>query len=226
MSFNGMKTSDQYIKKLIAQGEHQQLDFKFEISDAYKIARTFSAFANTDGGKLLIGVKDNGRVAGVRSEEEFYMAESAATLYCKPEVPFTTQKWTVEGRTVLEITIPPSDQKPHFARDRDKHWWAYIRVKDENTLAHPVMLKVWKLRKSREGILVQYSNTEKILLDYLAGNPEITISRFMRIARINRPEAENVLARLIFFNVLSLDYSKTKTVYKLKSKGTPSTANP
>lgn len=220
-----MRTSDQYIKKLIAQGEHQQLDFKFEISDAFKIARTFSAFANTDGGKLLIGVKDNGRIAGVRSEEEYYMAESAASLYCKPEVPFTTQKWVVEGKTVLEITIPPSHQRPHFARDRDSRWWAYIRVKDENTLAHPVMLKVWKLRKNKEGVLVQYSNTEKILLEYLAGNPEITISRFMRIARINRPEAENVLARLISLNVLTMDYSKTKTVYRLKSKGPSSAAN-
>ena len=44
------------IEELIAQGEHQQLDFKFEVSDSKKIARTLSAFANTDGGRLLIGV--------------------------------------------------------------------------------------------------------------------------------------------------------------------------
>jgi len=64
------------IKILIAQGEHQQLDFKFEISDAAKIARSLVAFANTDGGKLLIGVKDNGVIAGVRSEEEKFMIEN------------------------------------------------------------------------------------------------------------------------------------------------------
>ena len=60
------------IEELIAQGEHQQLDFKFEVSDSKKIARTLSAFANTDGGRLLIGVKDNGAIAGVRSDEEYY----------------------------------------------------------------------------------------------------------------------------------------------------------
>lgn len=37
------------IEALIEQGEHQQLDFKFEVSDSKKIARTLSAFANTDG---------------------------------------------------------------------------------------------------------------------------------------------------------------------------------
>ena len=45
------------IEELISQGEHQQQDFKFEVSDSKKIARTLSAFANTDGGRLLIGVK-------------------------------------------------------------------------------------------------------------------------------------------------------------------------
>ena len=48
-----------HIQKLISEGEHQQLYFKFEIADAHKIARSFVAFANTDGGRLLIGVKDN-----------------------------------------------------------------------------------------------------------------------------------------------------------------------
>ena len=66
-------TDAQYIHALIAEGEHQQQDFKFEISDARKIAKTLSAFSNTDGGRLLIGVKDNGKIAGVRSDEEQYM---------------------------------------------------------------------------------------------------------------------------------------------------------
>ena len=71
-------TDTDYIHALIAEGEHQQQDFKFEISDARKIAKTLSAFANTNGGRLLIGVKDNGKIAGVRSEEEKYMIEAAA----------------------------------------------------------------------------------------------------------------------------------------------------
>ena len=76
------------IEALIEQGEHQQLDFKFEVSDSKKIARTLSAFANTDGGRLLIGVKDNGNISGVRSEEEYYMIEAASKMYTRPEVPF------------------------------------------------------------------------------------------------------------------------------------------
>lgn len=74
--------SDTYIKNLIQSGENQQLDFKFEISDSRKIAKTLVAFSNSNGGTLLIGVKDNGKIAGVRSDEEFFMVQTAAGMYC------------------------------------------------------------------------------------------------------------------------------------------------
>ena len=62
-----------YIQGLIEEGEHEHQDFKFSISDARKIARSLSAFANNDGGRLLVGVKDNGNIAGVRNEEDIYV---------------------------------------------------------------------------------------------------------------------------------------------------------
>ena len=126
-----------YIHTRIAEGEHQQQDFKFEISDARKIAKSLSAFSNTDGGRLLVGVKDNGKIAGVRSEEEIYMIEAAAKLYCKPQIDCEMHVHTVEGRTVLEVIVPPGEQKPYCAKDHDNRWWAYIRVRDENILAPP-----------------------------------------------------------------------------------------
>ena len=111
---------DNYVQELILQGEHQQQDFKFEISDARKIAKSLSAFANTDGGRLLIGVKDNGKIAGVRSEEEAYMIESAANVYCSPEVRFSMTQHRVEGKVVLEVSIPEAENKPVCAKKRRK----------------------------------------------------------------------------------------------------------
>ena len=92
------------------------------MSDSKKIARTLSAFANTDGGRLLIGVKDNGAISGVRSEEEYYMIEAASKMYTHPEVPFTAKRWDVNGKTVLEVYIAPS------MRNRIRH-----RIKTINT---------------------------------------------------------------------------------------------
>jgi predicted HTH transcriptional regulator len=127
-----------YLHKLIEEGEHQQQDFKYCINDSKKIAKSLVAFANTDGGRLLIGVKDNGKIAGVRTDEEFYMVEAAAKIYSSPPINFSTKQWQAEGKTVLEIGIEASENKPHFAKDENGKWLAYTRMKDENVLAHKI----------------------------------------------------------------------------------------
>lgn len=204
-----------HIRELIEQGEHQQLDFKFEINDAKKIARTLSAFANTDGGKLLIGVKDNGKIAGVRSAEEYHMIEGAAQMYCKPELLFESRKWDILGKTVLEVDIAAVPNRPCLALSEDKKWLAYIRVGDQNILANTVLLKVWQKEKRKKGIFIEYSRTESILLDYLESNKEISLSRFCRLGKISRRQAEETLAKLIALEVIQIDLSEKGATYKL-----------
>lgn len=194
--------------KLIEEGEHQQQDFKFEISDARKIAKTLSAFSNTDGGRLLVGVKDNGKIAGVRSEEEIYMIEAAAKLYCKPKVECEMKIHHIEGRTVLEVIVPPGKSKPYFAKDNDNRLWAYIRIKDENILANPVHLKIWQQAVKTQGSFIHYSREEQLLLDYLTAHPDISIGQYCRLARISRYKAENNLAKFIRFGLVEMVFDK------------------
>jgi len=137
-----------YIFNLIRQGEHQQLDFKHSISDSKKIARSLAAFANTDGGKLLVGVRDNGSLAGVRSDEEFYMVQAAADLYCKPPIEFETKVWELSGKTILEITVPKiSKDKLITAPDKNGIEKVFIRVNDENIIVNNIYLKAWNRKK-------------------------------------------------------------------------------
>ena len=205
-----------YIHDRIEEGEHQQQDFKFEISDARKIARSLSAFANTDGGRLLVGVKDNGKIAGVRSEEEIYMVEAATSLYCKPQIECEMHTYRIEGRTVLEVIIPEGKQKPYYAKDHDNHWWAYVRVKDENILATPVHLKVWQQSGTPLGSLVRYTESEQILLDHLAHHDTISLNQYCRLARVSRPKAETILARFIRFDLIEAFFGGNKFLFKEK----------
>ena len=207
-----------YIQNLIAEGEHQQLDFKFEISDARRIARTLVAFANTDGGRLLIGVKDNGTIAGMRSDEEFYMVEAAAKMYCKPPVEFDLKEWTVNGKKVLEIIIRKSISKPHYAAHKDGKWLVYIRVNDQNLLANRVLLKVWEKKKLPKGVFVRFTETEKILLDYLESNEFITLSKFCKISAIPRSKAENILVKFILLKTIRIIFTAQQTLYTLRQE--------
>lgn len=205
------------IRHLIEQGEHQQLDFKFEIADSLKIARTLVAFANTDGGTLLIGVKDNGVIAGIRSGEEMYMAEAAAKMYCMPEVPVAFKEWEINGKTVLEITVPISPLKPHFVIDKEKKKQAFIRVKDQNFACNSVLLRVWERQKKFKGAYIRYTDAEKILLEYLSEHDDISLPKFCKIATIKRKKAENVLVNFLLTQSIEITFSETGTRYKLKS---------
>ena len=215
--FNKFVKKQHPIKTLIAQGEHQQLDFKFEISDAAKIARSLVAFANTDGGKLLIGVKDNGVIAGVRSEEEKFMLENAAQRFCKPEVEFSTKAWMIDGKQVLEVQIPSSPKVPHRAPDHNGNYKAFVRVDDQNLLANGVLMKVWKKRKSGKNIHFEYSEVVQKLLAYLKENDQITLTKTKEITNLSKFKVEQLLSDLIILEINITSKLNGKTC-KLKIK--------
>ena len=208
-----------HIKRLIAGGENQQLDFKFEVADARKIARSLAAFANTEGGRLLVGVKDNGKIAGIRSEEEFYMVEAAAHLYCKPAVYFETVEWEIEKKKILEIIIPKSEQKPHYAPQKDDKYLIYIRVNDQNLLANSVLLKVWRREKQIKGTRLRFTDNERLLLNYLQDHARITLSKFIKEAEISKRKAETILVNLILLDIVEIHFTDKGAFYTLSPEG-------
>lgn len=209
-----------HIKKLIEEGEHQQLDFKFAVTDARKIARSLAAFANTDGGRLLIGVKDNGKVAGVRSEEEIYMLDAAANMYCDPPVYFETIEWNIEGKRILEAIIPKSDKGPHYAPQREDKSLIYVRVNDQNLLANSVIIKVWKRLKKGKGTSLQYTENEKVLLRHLQENQSITLPEFRKLADISKRKAETILVNLIVLDIIDIHITEQEAYYTLNQSST------
>lgn len=206
------------IEELISQGEHQQQDFKFEVSDSKKIARTLSAFANTDGGRLLIGVKDNGAISGVRSEEEYYMIEAASTMYTRPSVPFTAKRWELRGKSVLEIDVAPGADKPYLAPDKDDKYMAYIRVADENILANEILVLSWKKRRNPQGVLLKVSEPVERLFSWLDAHDYITPRQFCAVARINYYTARNIISDLLAMDMLEYVLRDKRLVYRSQER--------
>ena len=193
-----------YLIRLIKEGEHQQQDFKYRVSDACKLAKSVSAFANTDGGRLLIGVRDDGHLSGVRSEEEIYMMHQAAYKYCRPEASIKFDTYHIEGRTIVIATVPPSDKRPVFAIDEDGKTRAYIRIADENIVASPVLLTIWRDVQKQQGIVMTYTDTVRKLLDVMT--EAMTLNQLVRRSGIPRPKVITLLARLVRFGVARWEY--------------------
>ena len=212
-----MKTMNKnYIEQLIEEGEHVHQDFKFEISDTRKIAKSVSAFANTEGGRLLVGVKDNGKIAGVQSEGEMYMIEAAATMYCKPAVQIESTIYKVDGKDVLIVEIPQCENKPVYALDENNKPWAYVRIKDENILANIVRLNMWKHNAYDREVMVSYSEREKHLLEVLGEHECLTMNRCSNLAKIPRKEVSRLLADYIRFDLVEEIFIDHTFFYRLK----------
>jgi predicted HTH transcriptional regulator len=204
-----------YIKQRISEGEHQRLEFKFEVSDFKKIARTLVAFSNTDGGSLLIGVKDNGAIAGVRSEEEYFMIEGAAKLYCRPEISFKAREWQTEGKKVMEVMIGQGNIKPYLAQDDNGQWLAYIRHGDQNLKAGKLLLEVWERQKSGETTTIHFRQAEKALLEHLEQHESITQSKFRRLAGLSANQSEKILVDFIMLGLISIEHTPTAVLFRL-----------
>lgn len=199
----------------IKKGENEQLDFKQTISSVQKIAKTLVAFANTKGGNLLVGVKDNGKIMGVNPEEEKHMLLGAADLFCKPPVKINFKTVQAEGKQLLLAEIPESDQKPHYCKGEDNKWWAYIRVKDQCLLASKVMLDVMKSDTRGMESKVTIGKAEKRLLDYLDKNDRITLKEFCKIANISRWRANKILVNLVRMKVIKVLSHEKQDYYSI-----------
>lgn len=202
------------IKRLILEGENVSLDFKKTISSCEKIAKTLVAFANNKGGKLLIGVADDGSIKGVKSEEEEkYMINKSAHQFCKPAIEPKFEEVYIDDKIVLVVDIPKSDIKPHYALDENNKWWVYFRVNDKSTLASKIIIDVLKESNSETGKLINYSEQEKKLLAYLDANGRITLKEFSKLTRSAYKKAQKIIVNLILTGVLLPHISEKEEYY-------------
>ncbi|HUH73380.1 MAG TPA: ATP-binding protein [Chitinophagales bacterium] len=119
------------LKSYISMGEHEEQDFKLYISSKYKIAKTIIAFANTSGGRILIGVDDRGNLNKIDIEEEMYMADTASKEYCHPSIQIEFIVHQEDDIEILEVVVPKSDDMIHYVIDDNGIKKVYKRVKDQ-----------------------------------------------------------------------------------------------
>lgn len=206
------------LKSIIREGEHQQQDFKFRIDDAKKIARTLSAFANTDGGRLLIGVKDNGKITGIDPNEEIHMIEAAADMYCKPPVAFQSRVWQEDMRLVLEIIVSPTEEKPVYSPDEEGKWKVYVRRKDHTLLANKILLSFWKQQKKEMTRPEKFDNEETGLLGLIQKQGPVTLSQLYRHSTLAKNRVDKLLVLFLCWELITMEINEQGTFYTVSEQ--------
>jgi predicted HTH transcriptional regulator len=201
----------------IRQGESQTREFKFRVDSQRKIAKTLVAFANTDGGTIYIGVKDNGVVAGVRGEEELYMIEGAADLHTRPPVPYTAEALDVDGKVILAIHVPKSTNPPHEAREEDadgtRAWTAYFRQGAANFRANGVLMEYWRTVEVAKSLGESDQAVLAVLRDVV---DSCSVSQIIKMSGLSSKTVEQALATLIAWDAVAFEGGDRGVRFALK----------
>jgi predicted HTH transcriptional regulator len=207
----------QEVKVLATKGEGLKIEFKKKAAHPDKIVRELVAFANTEGGDLLIGVDDDGTVSGQRFiEEEIFVMEKAIRELILPPLEF--EVFTIklsEKKGVAVFRIPKSPDRPHFLQEKDRKQ-AYIRVLDRSVQASREVWEILKKGQILRDTVFTYGWKEEVLMKALGESEKITLNEFAKLAKIPRFLASKTLVRLVSANVLKIHPQESEDYYTLK----------
>ena len=123
----------------IKRGENKKLELKEILPSNEKIAKTVIAFANTAGGKLVIGVDDNLNIVGVNEDKIFDYEEKISSIIsdmCYPNILPEIYAQNIDGKVVLVVEVFRGSLLPYYLKSKGKLKGTYIRVGSTNRLAN------------------------------------------------------------------------------------------
>ncbi|RMG16793.1 MAG: ATP-binding protein [Bacteroidetes bacterium] len=194
------------LRKLVKEGEHSQLEFKRKARHPDKIARELVAFANSEGGTLLVGIDDDGSIYGSKTagEDEFVLRRYIQQ-HISPALPYQLEKISVSSRhEVLAFLVEPSCRKPHSLKMEDGRWRAFVRVEDMSVQASYEMKQLLRLQRRSKGVSIAFGEAEARLLQYLEELPHITLDETRKLLNISRRRASSLLVLLVRAGLLRI----------------------
>ena len=226
------------LRELIELGETDQVEFKRRFSNFTKIAKEMIAFANTRGGRILIGVDDDGSITGVDSEKhEIELVTTAGEFYCDPPVRFEIDVVEIDHEDVVVVTIPESRTKPHYLVrrlpsasrrgpvgerrnvpevDANAERQAYIRQADRSILASREVERVLASdRPDAPPLRLHIGRIEQALFDYLGSNRRITLREYRHLVNISERRASRILVRLVRAGLIRIFTEESEDYYTL-----------
>ena len=116
----------------IRAGETDTLEFKRDVpSDKMRLLKTACAFANCNGGRIVVGVDDDRTVVGVDEMSAFKLADQLVDTIsngCEPLVPASSEIATADGKTVIVLTIQMGLHCPYHVKSAGVENGTFVRV--------------------------------------------------------------------------------------------------
>ena len=166
------------VEDTMFSGESKNIEYKVSLPDKNeKYMKTIVAFANTQGGKLIVGVDDKThQVVGVENDILFPLMDGIANAVsdsCEPQIIPDIEPQTIDGKTVIVVTVEAGKNRPYYLKSKGKDNGTYIRVAGTSRQAFPEKIKELEMEGARiswdeltcVGYPVSEEATEKLCRD-------------------------------------------------------------
>ena len=111
--------------------ESSTLELKRDLPKNDQIVKTIIGFSNQSGGRLIVGVADDGTIVGIPEKEAVsaieYLNHSIYMASTPPILPDVYTQ-TIEGKTLLIIEVSSGSNKPYFRKQEGLENGTYIRL--------------------------------------------------------------------------------------------------
>ena len=185
----------------IKNGESKNIEFKVQLpEDSKKYMKTIVAYANTSGGRLIIGVDDiTKNIVGVEPSSVFQIMDriaNAVSDMCVPQIVPDITFQTMEGKCIVQIEIYPGQNRPYYIRSLGKENGTYIRVGGTSRPADEAILKDLEYQGAGKSF-DEFINVEteydagsamRLCSDirrYIAESKEVPVSKVREITAVN-----------------------------------------
>ena len=139
----------------IKSGESQNIEFKRELPEkSEKYIKTLAAFANSSGGRLIVGVDDKTReITGVASEKQAKIIDAitnALSDTVTPQIIPSITSAELGGKTIIIAEVFPGAARPYYITSMGMEAGTYVRVNATTRHADEVMLKELQLQGRKQ----------------------------------------------------------------------------
>ncbi len=121
--------------EIIANGENSGVEFKRDDIRPEQLAKEIVALSNLNGGRILIGVEDNGEITGIQRSGLGEWVLNVFRDKIHPQlIPFYEEVKLDNGRRVAVVSVSMGLSKPYVVRHNGRED-IYIRMVDRSELA-------------------------------------------------------------------------------------------
>lgn len=114
--------TDKELMEILELGEDSKIQFKKIFNSPDSLAAEIGAFANSEGGRILVGVNDNGEIIGLTKNEIArynQMISNVCSQKIEPSISVTTQNIKCGDKIVMVISVPIGSNKFYMSNGSD-----------------------------------------------------------------------------------------------------------